>query len=40
VEAVIKLMLMTRNEQSECGFTGKGKAILKPCICSVCKSRL
>ena len=37
MEAVIKLMLMTRNVQCETGFTGKGKEILKPCVYSLCQ---
>jgi len=37
MEAVIKLMPITRNVQCEFRFTGKGKAILKPCVCSVCE---
>jgi hypothetical protein len=36
----VKLMLMPRNEQFESRFTGKGKAVLKPCICSMFKSQL
>jgi len=35
MESVIKLMLMPRNEKCESGFTWKGKAILKRCVCSV-----
>jgi len=40
MEAVIKLMIITRNVQSESDFTGKGKAVIKPCVCSVCQSLL
>jgi hypothetical protein len=37
MEAVIQLMLITRNVQCESDFTGKGKAVLKPCVHSLCQ---
>jgi hypothetical protein len=40
MEAMFKLMLITSSVQCESGFTGKVKANLKRCICSVCKSRI
>jgi len=40
MEMVIKLMLMTRREQFESGFTRKGKAIRKHGIWSVRNSQL
>lgn len=39
MENMTKLVLMTSAE-CETGFIGKGKVILKPNICYICKSQL